>query len=165
MVAARRIKTLSTRLKRWLLPPMLVFAAQVALPQDPPAQPPPPSSAGLRRRLRCAHPANPLRRPFVCKDENYEPEETLTQKMIHDWNNARERMKEVGITLTGSYYGALQTNATGEAPQTWGYAGQLTTSADFNFERMAGVQVCPSIFRTHGARAVTLMPGSTVYFQ
>jgi carbohydrate-selective porin OprB len=133
---------------------MLVFAAQVVLAQDPPPQPSPPGqspakkasaskkttpstlSAPLRRRLRCEHPANPLRRPFVCKDEHFDWEETFTG----DWNYARERLKEKGITPTASYYSVLQTNPTGDATQMWAYVGRLTTDIDFNFETIAGAQ-------------------------
>ena len=137
---------------------MFVFAAQVALAQAPQAQPyqpgqpaatpwafqrkkatrttPPPPSPALRRRLRCEHPANPLRRPFVCKDEHFDWEETFTG----DWNYARERLKEKGITPTASYYSVLQTNPTGDATQMWAYVGRLTTDIDFNFETIAGAQ-------------------------
>jgi porin len=143
----------------WLRALMFVVAAQLAsagppAPQvTPPGQPaakkPPasrhkkskrtasaPASSTLRRRLRCQHPANPLRRPFVCKDEPFDWEETLTR----DWNTERDRLKETGITPTVSYYGVLQTNPTGDAPQMWGYVGQLTAGLDFNFERLAGVR-------------------------
>ena len=91
---------------------------------------PPPPSHALRRRLRCEHPANPLRRPFVCKDEHFDWEETFTG----DWNYARERLKEKGITPTASYYSVLQTNLTGDATQMWAYVGRLTTDIDFNLE-------------------------------
>jgi carbohydrate-selective porin OprB len=84
------------------------------------------------RKLNCRHPANPGKRRFGCKDEDFDWEEALTA----DWNGARAEAKKLGITPSGSYYSALQTNASGGSRQMWGYAGQLTTALDFNFEKL-----------------------------
>jgi porin len=84
------------------------------------------------RKLNCPHPANPTKRRFGCKDEAFDWEETLTS----DWNGARAEAIKLGITFSGSYFSALQTNASGGPRQVWGYTGQLTTALDFNFEKL-----------------------------
>ncbi|HEY6301953.1 MAG TPA: carbohydrate porin [Terriglobales bacterium] len=84
------------------------------------------------RKFNCQHAANPAKRRFGCKDEEFDLEETLTK----DWNGAREEARKLGITPSGSYSSALQTNVTGGAHQMWGYIGQLTTAVDFNFEKL-----------------------------
>ncbi|MGA6986561.1 MAG: carbohydrate porin [Terriglobales bacterium] len=84
------------------------------------------------RKLNCQHPANPSKRRFGCKDEDFDWEETLTS----DWNGARAEARKLGITPSGSYFSALQTNAMGGPHQIWGYTGQLTTAVDFNFEKL-----------------------------
>lgn len=56
--------------------------------------------------------------------------------MTSDWNGARAEARKLGITPTGSYYSALQTNASGGPHQIWGYSGQLTTAVDFNFDKL-----------------------------
>ncbi len=67
-----------------------------------------------------------------CKDEDFDWEETLTA----DWNGARTEARKLGITPTGSYFSALQTNASGGPHQVWAYTGQLTTAVDINFEKL-----------------------------
>jgi len=94
-------------------------------------QAPAPSNT-KQQKLNCQHPANPNKRRFGCKDEDFGWEETLTA----DWNGARAEAKKLGITPTASYYSALQTNASGGSHQMWGYTGQLTASLDFNFEKL-----------------------------
>jgi len=84
------------------------------------------------RKLNCQHPANPIKRRFGCKDEDFEWEETLTA----DWNGARAEIRKLGITPSGSYFSALQTNASGGSHQMWGYTGDLTTAVDINFEKL-----------------------------
>jgi porin len=84
------------------------------------------------RKLNCRHPANPTKRRFACKDEDSDWGETLTS----DWNGVREEAKKLGITPSGAYYSALQTNVSGGSHQMWGYTGQLTTSLDFNFDKL-----------------------------
>ena len=84
------------------------------------------------RKFNCQHPANPGKRRFGCKDEEFDFEETLTR----DWNGARAEARKLGITPSGSYSSALQTNVIGGAHQIWGYTGQLTTALDFNFEKL-----------------------------
>jgi porin len=85
-----------------------------------------------QRKSNCQHPANPGKRRFGCKDEDFEWDEALTA----DWNGARTEAQKLGITPSGSYYSALQTNASGGPHQMWGYTGQLTTALDFNFEKL-----------------------------
>jgi porin len=85
-----------------------------------------------QRKPSCQHPANPLRRRFGCKDEDFDKEETLSS----DWKEARVQAKRLGITPSASYYAAVQANATGGTHQIWGYAGQLTTAVDINFEKL-----------------------------
>ncbi len=85
-----------------------------------------------QRKLNCQHPANPGKRRSGCKDEDFEWDETLTS----DWSGLREEAKKIGITPSGSYYFALQTNLTGGTQEAWRYAGQLTTAIDINFEKL-----------------------------
>ena len=92
----------------------------------------PPQAAPSQRKLKCQHPANPNKRRFGCKNEDYDWEETLAQ----DWAGLRTEGKKLGITASGSYYSALQTNMTGKPRQMWGYVGQLTTAVDFDFEKL-----------------------------
>ena len=97
-------------------------------------QPAPLPSPGTtsQRKLKCRHAADPNKRRFGCKDEKVDWEEVL----IGDWNGARAEAGKMGITPSGSYYSALQTNATGGPRSMWGYVGQLTTAVDFDFEKL-----------------------------
>jgi carbohydrate-selective porin OprB len=52
----------------------------------------------------------------------------------------RAGAQERGITLTASYYSALQTNATGGTHQVWAYVGQFTGGIDFDFEKLLHVR-------------------------
>src|SRR5450755_9233 len=99
------------------------------LPTDTQTLPP---ATAKQRKLNCPHPANPNKRRFGCKVESYDWEETLAG----DWNGARTEAKKLGITASGSYYSALQTNATGGSHQMWGYVGQLTTALDFDLDKL-----------------------------
>ena len=104
---------------------------------QPHAPSPGPSQAPLAavsktRKLNCQHAANPGKRRFGCKDQNFDWEETLTA----DWNGVRSEAKNLGITPSAAYYSALQTNATGAPHQVWGYTGQLTSALDFNFDKL-----------------------------
>jgi carbohydrate-selective porin OprB len=121
----------------------LASAQQSASSAVPPAQTQIPDSSANQtqtssppitepRKLNCLHPANPNKRRFGCKDEDFDWEETLTS----DWHDARAEARNLGITPSGSYYSALQTNATGGPHQMWGYTGSLTTALDFNFEKL-----------------------------
>jgi carbohydrate-selective porin OprB len=87
------------------------------------------------RKLNCHRAANPGKRRFGCKDEDFDWEETLTS----DWNGVREEAKRLGITPSASYYSALQTNITGGPHQIWGYTGQFTAALDVNFERLVQI--------------------------
>lgn len=99
-------------------------------------QNPAPLPANKKHKLNCRHAANPTKRRFGCKDEGFDWEETLTQ----DWTGARTEAKKLGITPSGSYYSALQTNATGSSTQMWGYVGQLTTAIDFDFQKLLKIR-------------------------
>jgi carbohydrate-selective porin OprB len=117
-------------------------AAQSASTPAQPTQtqtPPPPqqtqtavSPNAKQRKVNCQHPANPGKRRFGCKDQDFDWDEALTA----DWYGARAEAKRLGITPSASYYSALQTNMSGGPHQVWGYAGQLTTALDFNFEKL-----------------------------
>ena len=107
--------------------------AQTPVPASSPGQPQNSSTVtAQQRKLNCRRPANPNMRRFGCKDEDFDKDETLTS----DWEGFREKVRTFGITPSGSYYMALQTNATGGPHQMWGYVGQLTTAVDFNFEKL-----------------------------
>jgi porin len=92
----------------------------------------PPTTTAERRKLNCAHPADPNKRRFGCKDERVDWEET----MARDWQGLREEARDMGITPSASYYSALQTNTAGGSHQVWGYVGQLTTALDLNFDKL-----------------------------
>jgi porin len=113
--------------------PVPVPSAQTQLPNPSTKQPQTPVPANAKpRRLICQHPANPNKRRFGCKDEDFDWEETLTT----DWNGVRAEARNLGITPSGSYFSALQTNLKGGPHQMWGYTGQLTTALDFNLEKL-----------------------------
>jgi carbohydrate-selective porin OprB len=100
----------------------------------PPAQAPP--AIAKPHRLNCQRAANPSKRRFGCKDEDFDWEETLTS----DWNGVRAEAKRLGITPSASYYSALQTNVSGGPHQIWAYTGQFTAALDFNFEKLLKIQ-------------------------
>ncbi len=110
-------------------------SAQAQNPAPPATPTPPPAAVSKPRKLNCQHAANPNKRRFGCKDEDFDWEETLTS----DWNGVRAEARKLGITPSAAYYSALQTNATGAPHQVWGYTGQLTTALDFNFEKLLKV--------------------------
>ncbi|MGB8783398.1 MAG: hypothetical protein WCD02_09770, partial [Terriglobales bacterium] len=105
--------------------------AQTPTPPTNPTQTPAQATT-KPRKLNCQHPANPIKRRFGCKDEDFDWKETLTA----DWNGARAEIRKLGITPSGSYFSALQTNASGGSHQMWGYVGDLTTAVDVNFEKL-----------------------------
>jgi len=116
--------------------PASVPSAQTHTPGSSTQQTQTPATTIIKpRRLNCQHPANPSKRRFGCKDEDFDWEETLTA----DWNGVRAQARKLGITPSGSYFSALQTNASGGPHQIWGYTGQLTTALDFNFEKLLKV--------------------------
>jgi porin len=112
-----------------------------AVSQSPvPSPGPAPSQANTaatasHRSAKCQHPADPLRRHAECIDEDFDLDETLAGA----WNGLRVKMREVGITPTMSYTGALQTNASGGPHQVWSYAGQLGMGFYFNLRRVLKV--------------------------
>lgn len=93
------------------------------------------AAAAVRRSAKCQHPADPLRRHAECIDEDFDLDETLAGA----WNGIRLRMREVGITPTMSYTGALQTNPSGGPHQVWSYAGQLGMGFFFDLRRVLKV--------------------------
>jgi porin len=125
----------------------LLIAQQTTVPnansqssaQSAPAPVPPAPTQTLasadHAKLKCPHAANPIKRRFGCKDEDFDWEETLTA----DWNGARADARKLGITPSAAYYSALQTNVSGAPHQIWGYTGQLTIGLDFNFEKLLHV--------------------------
>jgi carbohydrate-selective porin OprB len=115
-----------------LFAPLLLAQLPTAPDTLPPAQPLNPPPVTKQRKLNCQHPANPGKRRAGCKDEDFEWEETLTS----DWSGLREEAKKIGITPSGSYYFAFQTNLTGGSHEAWRYAGQLTTAIDINFDKL-----------------------------
>ncbi len=121
------------------MPPAQSEPAPVASAQTQPtnssAPQTPPPAITKRRKLGCQHPAYPGKRRFGCKDEDFEWEETLTT----DWNGVRAEARKLGITPSGSYFSALQTNASGGPHQMWGYTGQLTTALNFDLEKLLKV--------------------------
>ena len=118
------------------MPPAQAAPVPSAQPQtsDSASQPPqtPIPVITKPRKLNCQHAANPSKRRFGCKDEDFEWEETLTS----DWNGLRAEARKLGITPSSSYFSALQTNASGGPHQVWGYTGQLTCALDFNFAKL-----------------------------
>lgn len=104
---------------------------------DPQAQTSPPQasqppSAPVLRKMQCPHPAYPHRRQACCKDESFNWEETLSG----DYFRLRSKLRDLGITPSLSYTGALQTNLTGEVHQIWGYAGQLDAGLNVDLEKL-----------------------------
>lgn len=108
-------------------------SAQIPIAEPTAGQPPASdTTTGKQRKLKCRHPADPNKRRFGCKNEDYDWEETLGG----DWAGARAEAKKLGISPSGSYYSALQTNLTGKPHQMWGFVGQLTTAVDFDFDKL-----------------------------
>jgi len=100
-------------------------------PSSPPrAQTPP--AATKPRRMECPYPANPNRRCSICDGEHYDWDEVLAS----DWTGLRSKMRELGISLTASYTGALQTNVSGGKHQIWGYAGQLVLGLNVDLSKL-----------------------------
>jgi porin len=116
------------------------FSWQAPIPassQAPsPQQTPQPSSTPATKKMDCPHSANPHRRHTGCKDEDFDWDETLSRTM----NGIRSKMRELGISPTLSYMGALQTNVTGQTHQMWGYAGQLLGGLDVDFEKLLKIK-------------------------
>lgn len=110
-----------------------------AAPQTPASSPPAPPAAATPAkpdRMVCKHSANPHRRHTGCKDHDFDWDETLSGT----WNGVRSKMRELGISPTMSYTGVLQTNATGQTPQVWSYAGQLVGGLNVDFEKLLKVK-------------------------
>jgi carbohydrate-selective porin OprB len=117
---------------RFTIPAIAVIAACLLVDscaahgqQTTPKNPPPPQP-----KFGCREAANPHRRQQECNDAVFGLDETLAGA----WDPVRRAAQRIGLTLTGSYVGALQTNVTGGPHQVWSYAGQLSiaASADFN---------------------------------
>jgi carbohydrate-selective porin OprB len=83
-------------------------------------------------RLDCKDSANPHRRHTGCNDQDFDWDETVSNSL----KGVRSHMRELGISPTVSYVGALQTNVTGETHQTWAYAGQLVGGLGVDFGKL-----------------------------
>jgi porin len=94
-----------------------------------------PASAPQPNRIDCPHSADPHRRHIGCKDQDFDWDETLSQT----WNGVRSKMRQLGISPSMSYTGALQTNLTGETHQIWSYAGQLVAGLNVDFGKLLKV--------------------------
>jgi hypothetical protein len=104
------------------------------------------SAAAVHRSAKCQHPADPLRRHAECIDEDFDWDETLAGA----WNGVRGRLREVGITPTMSYTGALQTNASGGPHQVWSYAGLLAWASLSILKECSRSQECRSTWEHRG---------------
>jgi porin len=106
---------------------------QTSTPPGVPGQPQNPSTGATnQQKLKCSNAANPNLRRFGCKDQEHNWDETLTR----GWDGFRDKIRDLGVTPSGSYYSALQTNVTGGPDQIWGYVGVFTTALDVNFEKL-----------------------------
>lgn len=101
-------------------------------PTPPPQTPQFPASAPKPKRIDCPHPPDPHRRHTGCKDEGFDWDETLSR----DWTGLRSKMRQLGISPSLSYTGALQTNLSGGPHQIWGYAGQLVAGLNVDLEKL-----------------------------
>jgi carbohydrate-selective porin OprB len=108
-------------------------AVQASAPPPSAAQASNPSTPTTnQQKLQCSNAANPNLRRFGCKDEQHDWDATLTR----GWDGLRDKIRNLGIIPSGSYYSALQTNVTGGPHQIWGYVGVLTTALDFNLQKL-----------------------------
>ena len=67
-----------------------------------------------------------------CKDEDFDWDETLSGT----WSSLRSKMRQMGISPSLSYTGALQTNVTGQTQQIWSYAGQLVGGLNVDLDKL-----------------------------
>ncbi len=88
------------------------------------------------KRMDCPHAADPHRLHNRCKDEDFDWDETLSGT----WAGMRAHLRDLGISATLSYGGALQTNVTGKTHQIWSYAGQLTGGLNVDFEKLLKIK-------------------------
>ena len=88
------------------------------------------------KRMDCPHAADPHRLHNRCKDEDFDWDETLSGT----WAGMRAHLRELGISATLSYGGALQTNVSGKTHQIWSYAGQLTGGLNVDFEKLLKIK-------------------------
>ena len=105
-------------------------------PASPPQASPVPSPGSALRKMHCPHPANPRRRHTSCNNEKFDWDETFSR----DYYGLREKLRQLGITPTLSYTGALQTNVTGQTHQIWGYAGQLVGGLNVDFNKLLKIR-------------------------
>ncbi len=106
-----------------------------ALPQAPAPAPQTsqvPSIPPKLKKVDCPHSANPHRRHMGCKDEDFDWDETLSGT----WSSLRSKMRQMGISPSLSYTGALQTNVTGQTQQIWSYAGQLVGGLNVDLDKL-----------------------------
>jgi porin len=135
-VGARALTTLTTQAFASETPPAPQAANQGDEATDPQTSPPPQTPAHAPatkpRRMECPHPTNPHRRHVGCKDEPFDWDEVL----VRDSNGLRSTFRDLGVSVAGSYTGALQTNVTGGPHQIWGYAGQLVLGLNVDLSKL-----------------------------
>jgi porin len=107
-------------------------ASPPQVPAPSPQTPQVPSTTPQPKRLTCPHPADPHRRHSSCNDKDFDWDDALSRS----WNGIRSTLRQLGISPTLSYTGALQTNVTGETHQIWGYAGQLVGGLNVDLEKL-----------------------------
>ena len=111
----------------WIVSCLLTVSYAAHAQQTPTANP-----VATQPKFNCRHPADPHRRQRECNDQAFGLDETLAG----GWNEIRREAQRIGITPTGSYVGALQTNVTGGRDQVWSYAGQLSIAVDVDFSEL-----------------------------
>jgi porin len=102
------------------------------VPASPPQTPQAPASTAATRKMHCRCPADPRRRHTSCNDEPFDWDETFSR----DYFGIRDKLRQLGITPSMSYTGALQTNVTGQTHQIWAYTGQLVAGLNVDFEKL-----------------------------
>lgn len=105
---------------------------------SPPAQAPPEGSAATsdHHDPRCRSYSDPHRHLTGCRDDLFHADETLAR----GWQGVRDALAQRGIIPSLSYFGVLQTNATGGSHNAWVYAGQLTAGLDLNLQKLIGAR-------------------------
>ena len=82
--------------------------------------------------MQCQCPANPRRLNAACKGERFDWDETLS----HDYFGFREKLRQLGITPSMSYTGALQTNVTGQTHQNWDMQDSWSPGLNVDFGKL-----------------------------
>jgi porin len=77
-----------------------------------------------------------------CNKEDFDWDEVLAS----DWTGVRSKMRDLGLSLTVSYTGVLQTNVSGGPDQIWGYAGQLVAGLNVDLSKLIKVRGMSAYF-------------------